>query len=310
MDDLLDSRQLRAFLALARTGSFTAAARLLHLTQSAISHAIKTLEESLGCVLVHRSARQVLFTRHGRELLQHAEGIEHRMKQAREALRSLDGSPRGTLRIGCTSAASQFLLPGVLREFKESFPQYDIKVLPGETPAVMERMLRDEVDVGLIIEPEDLSGLEVQPVFEDEIHFVVAPGHGWAAVEGGGFRSGESFIISTRESSTWRLVGDALRQHGVMPQSLVEVGSSEAIKALALTGYGVGVCAGWAIAGELASGRLVSIEPPGGRIRRRWVAAWLKEQTMNLAARTFVGLCRENGRLLIGRTGGGGCSGG
>ena len=131
VEDLLDSRQLRAFLALARTGSFTAAAKQLHLTQSAISHAIKILEEGLGCMLVSRSARQVGFTRHGRELLHHAEGIEHRMKQAREALRSLDGSPRGTLRIGCTTAASQFLLPGVLREFKESFPFYDIKVLPG-----------------------------------------------------------------------------------------------------------------------------------------------------------------------------------
>jgi DNA-binding transcriptional LysR family regulator len=303
MDELLDSRQLRAFLALARTGSFTAAAKQLHLTQSAISHAIKVLEETLGCTLVHRNARQVLFTRHGRELLHHAEGIEHRMKQALEALRSLDGCPRGTLRIGCTTAASQFLLPGVLREFKESFPHYDIKVLPGESPAVLDRMMRDEVDIGLIIQPEDHAGIEVQPVFEDEIHFVVAPGHPWAAAESGGFRGGESFIISTRESYTWRLISEALRQHGMMPQSLVEVGSSEAIKALALTGYGVGVCAGWAVAGELASGRFISIEPPGGRIRRRWVGAILKDRAMNLAERTFLGLCRENGRLLISRAG-------
>lgn len=303
MDDFIDTRQLRAFLALARTGSFTGAARQLHLTQSAISHTIKVLEETLECRLMHRSARQVIFTKQGRELLQHAEGIEHRMKQAREALRSLDGSPRGTLRIGCTTAASQFILPGVLREFKESFPYYEIRVLPGESSAVLERILRDEVDFGLIIiKPGDASAIQSQPLFEDEIVFVVAPGHPWAAERSArSFAEPQTFIISTRHSYTWQLVSEVLGRRGRLPQTLVELGSNEAIKELARTGYGVGVCAGWTVAKELASGQLISVQPPGGRIRRAWVGAMLKGRTMNLAERTFLGLCRESGRLLISR---------
>jgi DNA-binding transcriptional LysR family regulator len=303
MDDLLDSRQLRAFLALARTGSFTAAAKALHLTQSAVSHAIKVLEETLECRLMHRSARQVIFTRHGRELLKHAEGLEHRMKQAREALRSLDGSPRGTLRIGCTTAASQFILPGVLREFKESFPLYEIRVLPGESPAILERLLRDEVDLGLIIKPEDASGIQIQPVFEDEIIFVVAPGHPWAGERNTrALAEPQTFILSSRQSYTWQLVSESLQRKGHRPRALVELGSNEAIKALAMTGYGVGVCAGWAAVKELQSGQLISVPTPGGRIRRTWVGAMLKDRTMNLAERTFTGLCRESGRLLISRS--------
>ena len=302
MDDLLDSRQLRAFLALARTGSFTGAAKTLHLTQSAISHAIKVLEESLECRLMHRSARQVIFTRHGRELLKHAEGIEHRMKQAREALRSLDGSPRGTLRIGCTTAASQFILPGVLREFKESFPHYEIRVLPGESPTILERVLRDEVDLGIIIKPEDASGIQTQPVFDDEIVFVAAPGHPWAAEKNTkALAEPQTFIISSTRSYTWQLVSAALQRKGQRPGALVELGSSEAIKELAMTGYGVGVCAGWAAVKELQSGQLISVPLPAGRIRREWVGVTLKGRTMNLAERTFLGLCRESGRLLITR---------
>jgi DNA-binding transcriptional LysR family regulator len=302
MDDLLDSRQLRAFLALARTGSFTGAASSLHLTQSAVSHAIKVLEETLECRLMHRNARQVVFTRHGRELLKHAEGLEHRMKQAREALRSLDGSPRGTLRIGCTTAASQFILPGVLREFKESFPQYEIRVLPGESPAILERVLRDEVDLGLVIKPANGTGIETQPVFDDEIIFIVAPGHPWAAAKGVRAAAGpQTFIISSTRSYTWQLVFDSLQRAGLRPDNLVELGSSEAIKELTMTGYGVGVCAGWAAAKELHSGQLVSVSPPGGKIRRAWVGATMKGRTMNLAERTFIGLCRESGRLLISR---------
>lgn len=302
MDDLLDSRQLRAFLALARSGSFTAAAKELHLTQSAVSHAIKVLEETLNCRLMHRSARQVIFTRHGRELLKHAEGLEHRMKQAREALRSLDGSPRGTLRIGCTTAASQFILPGVLREFKESFPHYEIRVLPGESPAILDRVLRDEVDLGLIIKPENGAGIQTQPVFEDEITFVVAPGHPWAAErKARNCAEPQTFIISSTRSHTWQLVSDSLQRKGLRTGALVELGSNEAIKELAMTGYGVGVCAAWAASKELKSGQLLSIPPPGGRIRREWVGATLKGRTPNLAERIFTGLCRESGRLLVSR---------
>lgn len=301
MDDLLDTRQLRAFLAVARTGSFTAAAKQLHLTQSAISHAIKVLEDSLACVLVQRSARQVLFTRHGRELLQHAEAIEHRMTQAREALRSLDGSPRGTLRIGCTTAASQYILPGVLREFKESFPHYEIKIIPGETPAVLEKLQREELDFGLIIQPEDLTGVQCQPLLEDDIVFAVAPGHPWAAGGSVPFTGSETFIISTRQSTTWQLITSVLRRSGWMPQSIVEVGSSEATRQLALTGYGIGVCTSWTVTGELARGQLVAVPHPAGPIRRTWVSAMRKGRSMNLAERTFLGLCRESARLLTTR---------
>ena len=299
MDDLLDSRQLRAFLALARTGSFTAAARQLHLTQSAISHAIRVLEETLDCRLVHRSARQVVLSTHGRELLPHAENIEERMKQARTALRSLDGAPRGTLRIGCPSAAAQFILPGVLREFQRSWPLFEIKVLPGESPAVVERILRDEVDIGLIIEPGDEAGIMTEPVFEDEIIFVVSPSHPWAVRKAAWQKAApQTFIISTRQSYTWQLVAEVLGPAGRMPKTLVELGSSEAVRELALTGYGVGICAAWTVGKDLAAGLLLSVPPPCGSIRRSWVAATLKGRTLNDAEHAFLSLCRESGRLL------------
>src|SRR5438045_2913246 len=105
MDQTLDTRQLRAFTVLARCGSFTQAGRELHLTQSAISHAIKTLEADLRCQLFHRQGKTVHLTHHGRELLPHAESILKTMGVARAILSSLDHTPRGRLTIGCTPAA-------------------------------------------------------------------------------------------------------------------------------------------------------------------------------------------------------------
>ncbi|MDZ4289687.1 MAG: LysR family transcriptional regulator, partial [Prosthecobacter sp.] len=128
MDPAIDTRQLRAFICLARSGSFTQAGRELHLTQSAISHAIKALETDLSAQLFHRQGKSVHLTHAGRELLPHAETILQAMSQARSSLGALDQTPRGKLTIGCTPAASQFILPTVFREFKESFPLYDIRV--------------------------------------------------------------------------------------------------------------------------------------------------------------------------------------
>src|SRR6185436_3095494 len=137
---LLDSRQLRAFNVLAREGSFTQAGRALNLTQSAISHAIRALENELGCQLFLRQGRRVFLTHHGRELLRHSDSIQTQMTQARASLGALDRNPRGHLRIGCTPAASQFILPTVLREFRDSFPLYSITIVPGETPEIQDRL--------------------------------------------------------------------------------------------------------------------------------------------------------------------------
>ena len=71
------------------------------------------------------------------------------MTQARTSMGTLDQSGRGRLRIGCTAAASQFILPTVLREFKESFPLYDLKIIPGETPDTLERLENNEIDLSV-----------------------------------------------------------------------------------------------------------------------------------------------------------------
>ncbi|WP_404424883.1 LysR family transcriptional regulator [Nibricoccus sp. IMCC34717] len=86
MAPIIDSRKLLAFATLARVGSFTLAARELHLTQSAVSHAIKSLETELDCRLFDRLGRRVLLTAAGRRLLDHATKILSAMKLARDDL--------------------------------------------------------------------------------------------------------------------------------------------------------------------------------------------------------------------------------
>ena len=299
MDEILDSRQVRAFAILAGCGSFSRTARELHLTQSAVSHAIKTLEGQLGCRLFHRQGRTVHLTHHGREFLPHAETILRTMQQARSALGALDRTPRGRLRIGCTAAASQFILPAVFREFKESFPLYDLKVVPGETPDTVERLLRDEIDVAVSLRPPEASRLECHPVFEDELVFLASPLHPWTERSPRARDAADqTLIVSSRNSLTFAMVHEHFLRLGVRLASVIELGSTEAMKELAKLGLGVAVAARWTARAELQAGQLVALALPRGRIRRHWVAATLRGRPLSLAERTFLGLCQEAGRVL------------
>src|ERR1043165_1407482 len=137
MKQPLDSRQLRAFVTLARTGSFTQTGRELHLTQSGISHAMKALENDIGCRLLDRLGKKVVLTQAGEQLLPHATKILQQMETAREMLGHLGKWGRGRLRLGASTTACQHIIPTVLREFKESFPEHTITIEPADTPELV-----------------------------------------------------------------------------------------------------------------------------------------------------------------------------
>ena len=118
MTQPLDTRQLRAFATLARRGSFTLAAKELHLSQSAVSHSMKSLEVDLGCRLFDRMSKRVSLTQAGEQLLQHADRILQEMSTARESINQLSKWGHGRLRVGASTTACQYILPEVLSEFK------------------------------------------------------------------------------------------------------------------------------------------------------------------------------------------------
>ena len=297
MDEPIDIRQLRAFAALARLGSFTQVGRDLHLTQSAVSHTIKSLEADLGSQLFHRQGKNVHLTHHGRELLPYAENIMQLMQQARASLGALDGQPRGRLRIGCTTAASQYILPTVIREFKESFPLYELKVVPGETPALIERLLRDEIDLAVSLRPPDVTRLQCRSIFDDELVFVVSPLHPWAKARPKLKEvAHETLIVSSRNSLTFSMITEFFLRQGVRLNHFIELGSSEAIKELARLGIGVAVLAGWTVRQELSAGQLISVPLPKAKLTRKWVASTLKGRPLSLPEMTFLGLCQEVGK--------------
>src|SRR5215203_4242915 len=177
MNSPLDSRQLRAFTVLARTGSFTQAARELHLTQSGVSHAMKALERDIGCRLLDRLGKKVVLTQAGEQLLVHAEKILSEMTMARAELSHLGKWGSTRLRIGASTTACQHVLPAVLREFKESFPHCAISIEPGDTPEMIEALQARRIDLAVNLEPRRDEQLQFRHLFTDELQFILSPVH-------------------------------------------------------------------------------------------------------------------------------------
>lgn len=291
----LDSRQLRAFRVLARTGSFTQTARELHLTQSGISHSMKALETETGCRLLDRLGKKVVLTQAGEQLLQHAEKILSEMENARESLKQLGKWGKGRLRLGASTTACQQIIPPVLREFKESFPDHAITLEPGDTPQLVASLLKQKLDVALTLEVDKEPQLEFQPLFNDELQFIVSAQHPWARA-GQVDReevSRQSYILYSKTSITFRLIEQYFRREEMILNTVLEVGSMEATKELVKLGLGISILAPWICRREIQEGSLVALPLGRKKLGRRWGIVHQRGRRLNLAEETFIGLCRS-----------------
>jgi len=302
MKEPLDSWQLRAFATLAATGSFTQAARELHLTQSAVSHSMRALERSAGCRLFDRMGKKVVLTLAGEQLLQHTRKILDEMDAARTSLEQLGRWGRGRLRLGTTTTACQHIIPPVLREFKESFPDHLISIEPGDTPALVELLLQRRIDLALCVDPPPEPPLEFQRLFTDELKFIAGPLHPWA--QAGRVTQADiprqRYILYSKSSVTFRLVQSYFAQEDMVLNTVMELGDIQACKELVKLGLGVSIIAPWVAQRELNEGSLVAFPLGRRKLTRQWGVLHWRGKRLNLAEETFLNLCRSVAADLAG----------
>ena len=298
----LDSRQLLAFATLARKKSFTQVAKDMFLTQSAVSHAIKAFERDIGVLLFDRVGKTVHLTQAGEQLLQHAERILRDMQDARTAMGELQNWGQTRLRVGASPTACQYLLPTVLREFKQSFPQCVIRIEPGDGPEMIELLRSNKIDLALMLKPEKSGEVTFRPLFEDELRLLVAPMHAWAQ-KGKVPRdeiANETLILYNKGSYTFRMVIDYFQRDKITMTNFIELGSMEAIKELVKIGLGAGILAPWIARKELAEKSLISFPLGVRKLRRSWGVAYLRGRKLPLAEETFAGLCESVTENIMG----------
>jgi LysR family transcriptional regulator, regulator for metE and metH len=291
----LDVRHLRLVVAIADHTSLTRAGDVLNLTQSALSHQLRDIEDRLGARLFHRLNRRMVPTPAGERLLASARSILAELAATEDAVRRGGVAVRVPLRISTECYTCYHWLPSVLPPFRERFPHVEVRIDSDSTNRPLTPLFEGRLDLAIMSTPVRDARLVSRPLFEDEVVAVMAPSHPLARQPFLGledFRREKILIYGPREESYFltRLLGPA----GVVPESVEPVQLTEALIELARAGLGIAVLARWAVEPRVQDGSITAVRITEDGYRREWSAVMPKHLDGLDYIDTFVRLVSEH----------------
>ena len=250
---------LKTFVLLAQNGSFSKTARTLHLSQPAVSHQIKLLEEEMKQALVERKGRITQLTTAGQLLLPYAQRILSLLAESKTALSELEDEGR-KLSIGAGTTTIIFRLPDLIQNFKARFPKVELVIKAGSSKEVTELVLNGSLDLGLITTPAPPGALKSLPLYEDEI-LLIAPVSWPQSQTPLPLRELEKqpLILFPRGSGFRDFIELFFRTHGLHPKVVLELDSMEGIKQMIRIGMGLSFLPQVAVAQEIYAEELISL---------------------------------------------------
>ncbi len=292
----MEIRQLRAFIAIAELGTFTAAAQRVHVTQAAISMQIRQLETELGARLFVRAPRHVMLTEAGEQLLQRARQILRDHDAAVDEIAELAGAERGRLRVGSASAmVTTDVLPKLLKELRKQHNRSEITVASGTSEALVQQILAGEIDVAFVSLPVEARGINTERLSQDQLVAVASPRHRLAKQKtiDAYTLAGEKLILGERGGNTRRLIDQFFSQAGVTLHVSMELSRQAAIRRMVEEDMGVGIVPLQSVAESVKKGRLVRWWIEGAQINWELGVARLTGGYESPTMQTFVKLSRK-----------------
>jgi DNA-binding transcriptional LysR family regulator len=256
----MEIRQLRAFVAIAEAGTFTAAAQRVHVTQAAISMQIRQLENELGVRLFVRAPRRVVLTEAGEQLLQRARHILRDHDAAVDEVAELAGTQRGRLRIGSASAGvTTDVLPKLFKEIRKQHADAHLSLVSGTSDALVNQLLNGELDLAFVSLPVEARGIHTERLSQDQLVAIASPRHALAKQKtvSAYTLAGEKLILGERGGNTRRLIDQFFAQAGVTLHISMELSRQAAIRRMVEENMGVGIVPLKSVSEAVAKGRLV-----------------------------------------------------
>ncbi len=286
--------QLKGFYHVARLESFTEAAQKLYLTQPAISLQVKALEEELGEKLFERTGRRIKLTHAGEILFRHAEEIVGKMDEIRSVMGDLHALERGRFSLGTSDTTSLYFIPELIKEFRNTYPNIELKMVNRISSEVIRRILDCEVDLGIVSLPVSDSRLQVLPLIKHPLVCVVSKDNSLAGrklvrpIE----LAGQPMLALERESTTRKRIDSYLVQNGVHLKTVMELGSFEIIKKFVAIGLGLSIIPQRAVSSSSDGIQILKFAktPPSIELG----AVYRKDRFLPHAARAFLDLSEKH----------------
>ncbi len=262
-------RRLQVFHTVARHLSFTKAAEALHMTQPAVTFQVRQLEEYFNTRLFDRTHNRISLTEAGRRVFEHADRIFALYSEMENAVRELTGEISGLLIIGASTTIAEYMLPALLGDFKQKYPDVNVRLKVSNTEGVVHMVENNVIDLGVVEAPVANKNLAVEVCRMDQLVLIVPNGHELADRESVAVADIANYPYICREegSGTREVIAEHLTSSGMKDIALdvsMELGSPEAVKGAVEAGMGLSVVSKATVVKELKLGSLVAIplEPP------------------------------------------------
>ena len=291
----MDLHQLRLFVALAETGSFSKAAAVCHISQPALWIHMKKLEQEFQIPLLDRLPRGVTLTEAGKLVLDESRKIFALVTEMQTSVGEIAGLKKGKLLIGASTTPGIYILPDALGRFKLKHPQIELDLRIGNTQHVEEWVSNRELILGIIGEKPERKELTSELYLKDVLVAIVPPDHRLAKQKSISIRtlSGEPFITREHGSNTRKTYDDAFEKHGVKMQIAMELGSTEAIKRAVAAKLGVSIVSPFSIEWELRHRTLTALRIRESGFEREFHLIFLRNRQIPPLVQSFIETLRS-----------------
>jgi len=285
----MDFDQLETFLEVAKLSSFSRAAERRFRTQPAISAQIRALEEEVGAKLLDRSGGKVAITAAGKVFQKYAEDTLEQRRVVLIALAEMHRVPRGEIVVAANEGTCLHILPEVFAEFKRQYPSVAVSVSRLEHNKILEAIIENSCDFGVVSMPVPDKRLTVVPIHRDELVLITPPGHSLAQSRKVTMAEIAEFpLLLPKLGRTRDALEEIFHERRLKPTVSMELDSSELLKRFVAVGVGVGFIARSNVVEDLQAKVLAAVTLADAKIQRELALVFRKDKALSRAALAFI----------------------
>jgi DNA-binding transcriptional LysR family regulator len=287
---MINLNQLRVFYEAARSGSFTAAARKLFITQPAVTAQVRVFEDQCNLKFFKKKGRKVYLTDEGKTLYDYARKIFQYEKEIEEVIEDMNELKRGILRLATTKSYARYIMPSLLTRFHDAFPHIKIHLDEGSSLDMIRSLLELKNEVAVIATGEGNPLVSFIPFSKEKLVLIMAPSHPLSREKTVSLAdlANEPIIMKEVGSGTRKVVNRLFEKKGFTPNTLVETSNTEFIKQLVQRGEGISFVVHEAVASELKEQKLITRHLEGAQLFLEVSIAYLKDQPLSGPAKAFL----------------------
>jgi len=283
----------RTFIKIVEKGSFSETAKLMDVSQPAISFQIQAMEKEYGQILLDRSGNKAKPTETGKIFYRFAKEMVRNNELLKEALDELKNVVRGKLVLGASTTPGEYIVPKILGQFKKKFPDIEPELLIADTDDILEKLINHEIDIAFIGREISKDNLESKKFASDELILIVHPNHQLAKKKVVALKEVISYPLILREkgSATRKTFENLLKNQGVPEKNLnvaMELGSIQAILAAVEADLGISILSKWAAEKDLSLGTIKTVPFANINLVRNICLVYNKKRVMTKAQKEFI----------------------